>query len=153
MSGYEVVRTASIDADPARVHDLVDDFREWPAWSPWEGLDPDLERVYSGSDSGIGAHYAWSGNRKAGQGTMEITGSTPDRIDIDLEFRKPWKSSSAIAFELTPTPSGTDVAWRMTGQPAGGVAGLMTKMISMDKLIGKDFERGLTRLKAVAEQH
>lgn len=152
MSGYEVVRTASIEADPARVHDLVGDFREWPAWSPWEGLDPDLQRDYSGADSGVGARYAWHGNRKAGQGSMEIVGSTPDRIDIDLEFQKPWKSSSTIAFELTPTTSGTDVAWRMTGERGTGVAGWMMKLMNMDKLVGGDFERGLAQLKSVAEQ-
>ena len=54
------------------------DFRRWPAWSPWEDVDPDLRRTYSGPDSGVGAAYAWEGNRKAGKGRMEIVDVADD---------------------------------------------------------------------------
>ena len=55
MGTYRVSRSATIAADPALVHRLVDDLREWPSWSPWEDLDPALERTYSGPGSGVGA--------------------------------------------------------------------------------------------------
>ena len=97
---FEVTRTTSIAADPARVHALVDDFHEWIAWSPWEDLDPDLRRTYSGPDAGAGARYAWTGNRKAGEGSMEITGSTPERIDIELTFLKPFKATNHVDITL-----------------------------------------------------
>ena len=149
-SSFEVTRSTTIQADPARVHGLVNDFHEWTAWSPWEDVDPDLQRTYSGPSSGVGAHYAWKGNRKAGEGSMEITGSTADRIDIELAFVKPFRNTHQVEIALTPTGSGTDVTWRMTGKNKG-LMGLFTKVMSMDKLVGKDFEKGLTRLKAVAE--
>ena len=38
----------------------------------------------------------------------------------------------------------------MTGEHKG-VAGLVGKLFRMDKLVGKDFEKGLARLKAAAE--
>lgn len=148
----EVVRTTTIEADPARVHGLIHDFHEWTAWSPWEGLDADLERTYTGPDSGVGAHYAWSGNRKAGAGSMEITGASPDRIDIELAFLKPFRSTNQVAFDLVATTTGTDVAWRMTSPPRGGVPGLFLRLVNLDKLVGGDFEKGLARLKAVAEE-
>lgn len=151
MSTFEIVRTATIGADPARVHGLIDDFRAWAAWSPWEEIDPQMQRVYSGADSGVGAHYAWLGNRKAGQGSMEITSSTPECVEIALEFLKPWKASNQIVFELTPTTVGTEVAWRMTGEQKG-LSGLFMRLYNMDRLVGGDFERGLARLKTVAEQ-
>ncbi|GAA4691593.1 SRPBCC family protein [Nocardioides conyzicola] len=150
MGSYEVARTTTIAVDPTRVHALVDDFHEWPAWSPWEDLDPDLQRTYTGPDSGVGAHYAWQGNRKAGQGTMEITGSTPERIDVDLVFMKPFDSASKVTFELVPTDSGTQVTWRMRGEQKG-LWGVLGKVVSMDRLVGKDFDKGLARLKAVLE--
>lgn len=154
MSGYDVIRTIDIAAEPARVHALVDDFHEWTAWSPWEDLDPDLQRTYSGPGSGVGAHYAWRGNRKAGAGSMEITGSTPGRIDIQLVFQKPFAAVNPVAFTFTPTRAGgtpgTHVEWRMHGEPSG-VWGLVSKLMPMDKLVGKDFDKGLTRLKATAE--
>jgi hypothetical protein len=150
MGAYTVSRSTTVIADPARVHGLIDSFHEWTAWSPWEDIDPALHREYSGPDSGVGARYAWSGNRKAGQGSMEITASAPDKIDIRLEFLKPWRATTAVTFTLVPAVDGTEVTWLMTGEQTG-LMGLVGKVVPMDRLLGKDFEKGLTRLKAVAE--
>ena len=116
---FEVTRSTTIQADPARVHGLINDFHEWTAWSPWEDLDPDLQRTYSDPSSGVGAHYAWKGNRKAGEGSMEITGSAADRIDIELAFLKPFRNTQQVEFVLTPAGGGTDVTWRMAGRARG----------------------------------
>ncbi len=150
MTGFEVSRSTHVAADPALVHRLVDDFHEWPAWSPWEGLDADMQRSYTGAESGVGAHYAWKGNRKAGEGSMEITSSTPERVVLTLVFLKPWKATNEVAFELTPRNGGTDVTWRMSGEQKGLMA-VLGKVVSMDRLVGKDFERGLAQLKSAAE--
>jgi len=151
MAEFEVVRSITIAADPARVHGLINDCHQWTAWSPWEDLDPELSRDYSGPDAGVGARYAWQGNRKTGQGSMEITGSTPERIDLRLLFLKPWKADNKVDFTLTPVgDAGTEVTWRMTGQNSG-LQALFTKLFNMDKLVGKDFDKGLARLKAASE--
>ncbi len=76
---YTVQRSETIHADPAMIYAQVVDYHRWPSWSPWEGMDPALERTYSGSASGVGSAYAWSGNRKAGEGTRvtwTLTGPT-----------------------------------------------------------------------------
>ncbi len=150
MGAYEVVRSTTVEADPAQIHPLINDFHEWPAWSPWEDIDPAMQRTYTGPESGAGAHYAWKGNRKAGEGSMEITGSTTERIDLDLAFMKPFENKNKVTFELRPVGSATEVTWRMKGETKG-VWAVASKVFSMDRLVGKDFEKGLTRLKAVAE--
>ena len=94
MGSFEVTRSTTIHADPARVHALINDFHEWTTWSPWEDVDPNLSRTYTGPAQGVGAHYAWRGNRKAGEGSMEITGSAPDRIEIELAFLKPMRNTN-----------------------------------------------------------
>lgn len=147
---FEVRRSTVVQADPQRVHALVDDFHAWTRWSPWEGLDPDLARTYSGAPSGVGSRYAWSGNRKAGEGSMEITASTPERIGIALAFVKPMTTRPDVDFLLEPEGSGTRVTWLMRGEVAGAAA-VLSRVVSMDKLLGKDLERGLARLKAAAE--
>ena len=151
MSSFEVTRTTTIAADPARVHALVNDFHLWDQWSPWEGLDPDLTRTFSGAESGVGAHYAWKGNKKVGEGSMEITGSTPERIDIDLSFLKPFAAQNKVDISFTPSAGGTDVLYRMTGEHKG-IFRVVSKFVSMDKMVGKDFEKGLAQLKAAAEK-
>jgi uncharacterized protein YndB with AHSA1/START domain len=145
---YTVERSARIDAPPERIYDQIADFHNW---TNWEALDPDMSRTYSGPASGPHAVYSWSGNRKAGQGRMEIRSvSEPSRVEIDLAFEKPWKSRSDTLFTIQPDGSGSRVTWSMSGKKT-----LMTKAMgiftSMDKMIGPDFERGLASLKSVAE--
>jgi hypothetical protein len=150
---YTVERSLTIDASPVSIYEQVASFHNWTRWSPWEGVDPDLKRTYSGADSGSGAVYLWSGNRKAGQGRMEITDTTvPSRVQIDLAFEKPFRSRSETVFTIQPQgPSGSRVTWSMTGKKTfmTRVMGIFT---SMEKLLGPDFEKGLADLKATTER-
>ena len=150
-STYALERSVSVQADAERVFEQIVDFRKWPAWSPWEDLDPNLQRTYSGSVEGVGSVYEWSGNRKAGAGRMEITDATrPTRVVIDLQFLKPFKSHTTTVFTLEPQSGGSRVTWTMTG-PRSVAVRLMSVFTSMDKLVGGDFEKGLSRLRTVAE--
>lgn len=148
---FRVTRSTEIAASPERIHALLDDFHEWQQWSPWEGLDSEMERDYSGAASGVGAVYAWRGNRKAGEGRMEILESSSDHVAVDLDFAAPMRAHNRVDFLLTPTGAGTKVEWVMTG-PQNFVMGLMSKVWSLDKMVGPDFERGLAQLKRAAEQ-
>lgn len=143
-------RATHVDAPPERVLPLLEDFREWQQWSPWEGLDPDLKRTFIGPEKGVGSHYHWSGNKKAGEGTMEIVAAGPQGVVVDLQFLKPFKATNVTEFTLTPAGGGTDVDWVMTGERSA-VMSMMGKLF-FDKSIGNDFEKGLASLKAAAER-
>lgn len=149
---YTVERSAIINAPAESIYPEIADFHRWPAWSPWEDLDPDMQRTHSGPDSGLGATYEWSGNRKAGEGRMEITEAVEaSRVEIALNFLKPFKSSSTTTFDLSQAADATRVTWTMTG-PNTLMIRVMGVFRSMDKMVGPDFEKGLERLKAVAER-
>jgi uncharacterized protein YndB with AHSA1/START domain len=149
---YTVERSMIIDATPERVYVHIADFHQWIRWSPWEDIDPDLQRTYEGAESGTGAVYRWSGNRKAGEGRMEIIDATePSKVQIDLVFEKPWKARNDTMFTISPQGSDRSrVTWSITGKKT-----LMTKVMgifrSMEKFLGPDFEKGLSRLKAATE--
>jgi uncharacterized protein YndB with AHSA1/START domain len=149
---YLVERSATIAAEPQHVYDRLVDFHAWMKWSPWEDLDPQQVRRFTGAESGVGAGYAWSGNRKAGRGTMKIIQAVePKEVRIALDFEKPFRSANTIDFFLIPEgPNATRVRWTMTSPKtlATKVMGLFT---SMDKMVGPDFEKGLARLKDVVE--
>jgi hypothetical protein len=99
----------------------------------------------------VGAGYAWEGNRKAGKGSMTVTADTPSQVDVDLHFDKPFAADNVIEIALAPSGAGgTDVQWRMHGELSGAMR-LFSVVKSMDSLVGGDFERGLARLKSVAE--
>ena len=148
MPSFEHTRSIVIAAPPAAVHALVDDLHAWTKWSPWEGLDADLNRTYSGSEKGVGARYAWAG-KKSGEGSMLVTGATSDRIDLDLAFLKPFKANNKVVFRFQPEGNATRVSWTMSGT-RNVLLAVMGKLF-FDGMIGKDFDKGLAKLKVVAE--
>ncbi|MGW0328173.1 MULTISPECIES: SRPBCC family protein [unclassified Nocardia] len=150
MGNFEVSRRTVIAAEPARIHALIDNFRQWRLWSPWEDADPQLARTYTGPESGVGARYAWRGNRKAGAGVMEIKADAEREVGVELTFEKPFKATNFVTFTLAPVAGGTEVTWQMTGTHSG-LMGVLGKVFPIDNLIGKDFDKGLARLKTVAE--
>jgi hypothetical protein len=146
---FRVERTATISAPPERIVPLLQDFHRWTEWSPWEKLDPGMERTYGGAASGPGATYSWSG-KKAGAGWMQMTEATPFRVTFDLHFEKPFKADNVGEFILHSAGGATTVTWAMHGKRPF-VSKLMSVFINMDKLIGKDFEAGLASIKSAAE--
>ncbi|MFV0451249.1 MAG: SRPBCC family protein [Propioniciclava sp.] len=149
MAPFTITRTVVIAAPAADVRPHLVDFRSWQPWSPWEGLDADLTRTYTGSEQGAGSRYAWEG-RKSGAGSMEITVATEHRIEIDLRFTRPWKATNRVTLLLTPDVDGTAVTWTMDGENTG-LAALFARLFSLDAMLGKDFEKGLAALKTVVE--
>lgn len=149
---FRVERRATIAAPPERVYPLIADFRKWREWSPWEGLDPELRRTFSGAETGRGAVYAWDGNKQAGAGRMEITDApAPTRVDIQLDFTRPFEAHNTTEFTLSPRDGSTEVVWAMHG-PQPFMLRLISIFMSMEKMVGKDFEKGLAALEVVAEE-
>ena len=149
---FAVQRSTSIKAPPDRIFTLINDFKRWDAWSPWEKKDPAMKRSYGPTTSGKGAHYAWEGNNDVGQGSMDITESVPpSKVALKLDFVKPFEGHNVVEFTLIPKGESTDVTWSMSG-PAPFMSKVMQVFVNMDRMIGKDFEAGLASLKAAAEK-
>ena len=148
---FRVERAIQINAAPERIYAMLDDFHAWAAWSPWEKRDPAMRRAFSGATTGMGAIYEWEGDRKVGKGRMEITGADPSTaLRIKLDFFKPFVSHNQTLFTLAPGEGSTRVVWTMEG-PNLLMSKLMSLFISMDNMIGKDFEKGLANLKAALD--
>ena len=151
-NAFCVQRTTRIKAPPEKIFPLIDDFHDWVAWSPYEKIDPALQRSYSGPQSGKGAVYEWQGNNKVGKGRMEITQSSPSsKIVIALHFMKPFVARNTAEFTMVPEGDATSVTWAMHGS-SPFMAKVMCIFMSMDNMVGKQFEEGLANLKAVAER-
>ncbi|QDO96816.1 SRPBCC family protein [Ferrovibrio terrae] len=148
-----IARSAQIQAAPDRIFALINDLPAWQTWSPYEKKDPDMQRSFTGPAAGIGAKYAWAGDKNIGDGRMEIVESTaPSKIAIRLEFLKPFQHTAMADFTLAPAANGaTTVTWAMTG-PANYLSKVMSVVFDFDKMIGRDFEAGLTNLKTLAEK-
>ena len=149
---FLVQRGVNIKAPPEKVFAILGDFHRWEVWSPWEKLDPALKRTYSGTPSGTGAIYAWEGNSKVGAGRMEIVEALPPSvIIIKLDFLRPFEGHNIAEFTLQGQGDFTYVSWVMHG-PRPYISKLIGIFMSMDKMIGKDFETGLANLKTLSEK-
>lgn len=148
---FSVVRSTTVNASAAKLHAMINDFHAWGDWSPWEKLDPALNRTFSGAATGKGAIYEWTGNNKVGAGRMEILSEIPGaKVEIKLDFIRPFEGHNLTTFTITPGANGTAVRWEMTG-PNAFIGKVMSVFMNMDDMIGKDFEKGLANIKQAAE--
>jgi hypothetical protein len=151
-AAFRVERSALIVAPAGEVFERVNVLRAWEEWSPWAKIDPGMRQTYEGPAAGVGAAMAWSGNGKVGAGRMTITESVAGKaVRIRLEFLRPFKATNQGEFLFEREGEGTRVTWGMTGEK-----NFMSKafglVMDMDKMIGRDFEKGLAQLKAASER-
>jgi hypothetical protein len=148
---FHVERSLSISAPPEGVFAVVNDMHRFHEWSPWQKLDPAMKITYEGPSSGVGASYSWVGNKDVGEGRMTITDATPPgSLTQKLEFLKPFESTCAVRFTIAPDGEGSRVTWGIDGNN-NYMSKVMGLFVSMDSMMGKDFESGLANLKQVAE--
>ena len=149
---FRVERAITVKAPPDRIFPLINDFRQWVTWSPYENKDPALKRSYNGAASGKGAVYGWEGNKSVGSGRMEILeASAPAKIVIKLDFFTPFEGHNTAEFTMLPKGDATKVTWLMHG-PSPFIGKIMHVFINMDRMVGKDFEIGLANLKRLTEK-
>ncbi|CAE6766417.1 SRPBCC family protein [Paraburkholderia haematera] len=147
---FRIERSVLIKAPPERIYGLIDDLHQFNRWNPFLRKDPATQGTYSGAESGKGARYAWQ-SEKIGVGQMEIADTAaPSSVTMNLDFLKPFEAHNIAEFELKPEAGATQVTWAMHG-PAPFLSKLMQVFVSMDRMVGKDFEDGLSNLKTLAE--
>jgi hypothetical protein len=148
---FRVERKTLITAPAAVIFPYLEDLHRWALWSPWENVDPGMQRRYAGAAHGPGAIYAWHGDKKVGAGRMTITDITPnERVALALEFLEPMASHSHVVYSLKPVGHDTEVSWEMDG-PNNFVGKIISVFADMDGMIGDQFDTGLKNLKRVAE--
>jgi uncharacterized protein YndB with AHSA1/START domain len=150
-STYSVQRSAAFKAPPDIAFALVNDFRQWGGWLPWGALDPSQKTTFEGAAQGVGARYGWSGNDQVGEGRMLIQESRPDElVRIQLEFIRPFASSSLTTFTFKPEAEGVQVTWAMSGED-DFMGKAFCLVVDRDAMLGKDFDKGLAAMKTLAE--
>lgn len=145
-----VTRSVEIAAPPSAVFPLVSDLRRFNEWSPWADIDPETAFTFTGPIDGVGQTLNWeSKDERVGSGAMSITALEPDsRVDMAVDFGG--EGAALASLVLEPAGSGTTVTWGLDSDlgfnPIARYFGMM-----MDGMVGPDYEKGLVRLKAVAE--
>lgn len=145
-----VTRSAVIQAPAEVIFPYVSNLRTMHEWSPWKDMDRDQKTTWEGEDGTVGSIQKWEGDT-VGKGSQRITALDPNRsVRSELKFMEPWEATSEVGIDLEPADGGTKVSWTMT-QQNGFMAKVMSVFMDMDKMVGPDFEKGLAKLKVMAE--
>ncbi len=150
-SAFRIARSITIQASPEEIFPYVNNLKTFQEWNPYREKDLQARNEFSGPEEGPGAVFHWSGDGNVGEGIMTIISHQPHAaVQVDLEFLKPFPGHNSVEFTLIPQADGTQVTWSMAGNYAlfPRIVGLF---ISMDRMIGGDFETGLKRLKSLTE--
>ena len=148
MPAYHIQRSVKIDAPVSKVRPAVDNFDEWPKWSPWLCMEPDAKLNVYGTPGQSEHGYSWEGDL-VGAGSMRLASVKEESLDMDLEFLKPFKSTAKVKMEIKPVSEGeTEVTWHMDGKMPFF---LFFMIKSMKAMIGMDYARGLKMLKEYVE--
>lgn len=148
---FRITRSITIAAPADVVFTQINDLHAWQSWSPWAKKDPNAQVSYAGPQAGKGSSFQWSGNSDVGEGAMTIIESRPSQlVKFRLDFIKPFTATNNSEFVLTQTPQGTNVSWSMYGKNnfIGKIIGIF---MDCEKMVGPDFEQGLSNLKLVSE--
>jgi len=149
---FEIERAIRIDAVPENIFPLISDLRKFRTWSPYETKDPDMQRTFTGPESGTGATYEWNGDENIGQGQLQIVGAVePSIVTMDLRFVRPFEVQNTVEFRIEPEGQASNVTWTMRG-PMPFISKVMSVFVDIDEMVGSDFEVGLANLKAFAER-
>jgi hypothetical protein len=149
---YTITRSIMISTPASEVFSKIVDFRQFEHWSPWEHLDPAMQKEFGGEPGEVGSSYHWSGNQKVGEGTMTVLDvQARQGLDIRLEFFRPFEDRCQTRWEVSPEGDGCIVTWTMKGENRSLPRKLFGLLFRMKKMLASDFDRGLSRLKKYCE--
>lgn len=150
---FSLERSIQTTASRPSIYRYLSNLRNLPNWSPWQKLDPTMKTEFQGQDGTVGSSYRWDGNSKVGAGIMTITHLLPDQsVHVKLEFIRPFPATNNTIWEVAEDGGERKITWRMEGTNDSLFARAFALLCNMDKMVGKDFEKGLSTLKEIIEK-
>ncbi len=99
--------------------------------------------------TGVGAKFDWAGNKDVGSGSQEIVAAKANEsLKLQLDFGDMGRPTAE--FHLSPAGQGTKVTWTLDQSFEGSLVGRYFGLM-MDSMVGKDYEKGLAKLKTLVE--
>jgi hypothetical protein len=144
-------KTVVINAPIDSVWKNVNSLAALDKWSPWNDHDPNMKKEVWGEDGTVGAKQSWE-SEIVGSGSQTIeTVQKPVLFETKLDFYKPQKSHGKAYVKLVADGARTSATWGMTGSMPYPF-NIMVLFMNMEKSMGKDWNNGLSKLKALSEK-
>jgi len=151
--GYSVHREIVINKPKHEVFNYVKLLKNQDNYSKWVMTDPNMKKVFTGTDGTVGFVYGWNGNKQAGEGEQEIKNiKDGERVDVEIRFKRPFEAVGYGDMVLKPASGDqTHVRWGMSSSMKYPM-NVMLLFMNMDKLLGKDLDTSLITLKGILEK-
>lgn len=145
-------RSGIVKATPDEIFPYISNLKLGEKWSPYEKIDPNMKKTFSGPEAGVGSVMEFDGNSNAGSGKLEILKLIPNEsVEIKLTMTKPFAAENIVQYRLVPDVTGTKFIWSMGGD--GGFMGkLINVFIDCEKMVGDQFSEGIVNLQNIFEK-
>lgn len=148
---FRYERSGVIKAPPEKIFPYLVDFKKGSEWSPYEKIDSNMKKQFSGPELQVGSVMEFQGNRDAGSGKLEILKIVPNEsVEIRLTMIEPFKGENLVVYSLTPQADGTLFTWTMSGE-GGFISKLLNFFVDCEKMVADQFTVGINNLKEVIE--
>ena len=151
---YVIEREVVVRKPKTDVFKYVRFIKNQDHYSKWVMSDPNMKKKYSGTDGTPGFIYAWDSDQKdTGKGEQEIKRIVDDeQIATEIRFEKPFKNvSQALMVVNDAGGDHTALKWSFASSMKYPMNAMLL-FIDFEKLLGKDMETSLVRLKGILEQ-
>jgi len=147
---WSVERTTIVNAEPAKIHPLVGNLESWPKWMPWIEEDPAMQVTFEGTAGAAGSRMVWK-SEKMGNGQLTALRSDA-ATGLEYELMMPEMGAPARgSIRYAKEGGGTRVTWKDEGTLGGNpILRLMGPL--MEGMMGTYFDRGLAKMKSLAEK-
>lgn len=150
-TSFELKRSVTINQPAQLIWPYVSNLKMMDTWSPWTKKDPEMVNKFTGNDGQVGSVNYWN-SEVVGEGEQEITKlDLYKRVETELRFMKPREDVNQAYIDLRPSGESTEVTWGLTGETPFP-ANVFMYFVDLEEMVGKEYEKGLTELKTLAEK-
>ncbi len=152
---YSITREITINKPRTEVFDFIKFIKNQDRFSVWALKDPNVKKVFTGTDGTVGFMSAWDSDIKdVGKGEQTITKIVEgERIEMGLHFIKPFEglADATMITKDGTQPNQTIVQWSFHSK-MNFPMNIMLVFMNMEKVLGNDLYRGLSNLKTLLEK-
>lgn len=148
-----IERSVTVNKPITEVYEYLKSLENMKNWSPWSQKDPNVKNEYFGVQGTVGSSHKWeSTHPEVGSGNQKILELiTNQKVGFELNFITPYKSTALGAFLVEAKDQQTKVTWQIEME-YNFVQSIVNNVFHlMDKMVGADFEKGLSSLKEILE--
>lgn len=148
---FSVSREMVMNASAEKIFPYINNSKKADGWMPWAESDPGVKMVYSGPEEGVGAKSSWDSKGNMGTGEALVVESVKNQtVKTQLSYTKPFTMSQLAEISLAAEGGATKVKWTVSGEN-GYLMRLFGLFMDCDKMIGGEFNKGLSKLKSQVE--